>query len=168
MNAVGALMVVGGAAALGHSMALYRERRVQELNALTHAIQRLETEIVYGMVLLPDALGRVAKGGGPCADLFQRAADALNKGESAAESWMRALEGWRKRSALTPEDVVPLERLSGVLGVSGAEDQSRHLRYVRSELVFRLEQARDRLPETTRLFRALGVCGGLALALLLL
>ena len=74
---------------------------------------------------------------------------------------------WARRSAFGPGDIRPLEHLAGVLGLTAADDQARHMQWVKSQLETRLVEARQRLPELSRLYRALGVCGGLTLALLL-
>ena len=73
----------------------------------------------------------------------------------------------RRGPALLESDLAPLVHLAPVLGLSEGGDQARHLRWARSQLEVKLAGARQRLPEVARLCRALGVCGGLILALLL-
>ncbi len=168
MRWVGTVLLLGAAGLLGHVAALERERRVRELAALLHALERLETEIVYGLAYLSEALSRVGRDYPECRSLFEKAAQALGRGATAREAWTQGLRSLRRQSSLTREDMRPLEKMGMVLGLSAAEDQRRHLQLVRSEVTTRLEEARERLPQVTRLCRTLGIFGGLATVLLLL
>lgn len=167
MRAVGAALLVVSACLLGQRAAARRERRVGELTALLNGVHLLETEIVFGRLLLAEALARAGALNPRCRLLFERGARGVAEGRSAAEAWNEALEAWRRSSALAGEDLEPLRRLGGVLGLSSAEDQARHLKLAQRELSLRLDAERERLPQVTRLYRLLGVCGGLALVLLL-
>gem|GEM_PF-2736686 len=167
MKLLGALLVVAGAYALGHIEACRRERRVRELTASISALTLLESHVVYGQCLLADALRRVGEEHPEVKPPFLGAARRLEEGCSASRAWREAIGAWSKGAALVDGDLVPLVQLAGILGLSDAEDQARHLRWAKSQLETRLAAARERLPETARLCRALGACGGLVLALLL-
>lgn len=167
MKALGALLLVVGAYALGHFEALKRERRVKQLSAMIASLGLLESHVVYGRVLLADALWRVGEDRAEVRRLFWEAASRMKEGHAASTAWKEAIAKWARLSAFNPGDLRPLEHLAGVLGLSSAEDQSRHIKWVTDQLEARLVEARQRLPELTRLYRALGVCGGLTLALLL-
>ena len=168
MRWVGLVLVVGAAALIGHGLARERERRVAQLGALLHSLEALETEVVYGLTYLREAFQRIAREYPECRALFRRAARGLEAGETARTAWKEALAAYRRSASLTAEDLLPLERIGGVLGLSAAADQERHLRLVRRELEARLAEARGSLPQATRLYRTLGLFCGLAVALLLL
>lgn len=167
MKLLGAFIVVAASAALGHLEACKRERRVRELAASVAALTLLESHVVFGQCLLADALDRVAGAHPEVRHPFLWAARRLREGCSASRAWTEGLESWPEK-ALLPADLTPLYELAGILGLSAADDQARHFRWARSQLEARLSTARERLPESARLCRALGACGGLTLALLLL
>lgn len=167
MKLAGALLVIAGAFALGHLEALRRERRVRELTVVISALTLLQSHVVYGRSFLADALRHVGEEHPEVAPWFCRAARRIDEGEAASRAWREALAAWSRRSALAPGDVGPLAELAGILGLSAADDQARHLLWARTQLETRLAAARERLPERARMCRALGVCGGLLLALLL-
>lgn len=167
MKAVGAILLIAGSYALGHAEARRRERRAGELSALVSALSLLESHIVYGRALLADALRHVGEDRPEVRRLFWEAARLLGQGRTASSAWKEAVTRWGRASALVPSDLRPLEQLAGVLGLSSAEDQARHIRWAASQLEARWEEACRKLPEVVRLCRALGACGGLTLALLL-
>lgn len=167
MKLLGALLLVLGTYAVGHVEALKRERRVHQLSAMIAALGLLESHIVYGRTLLSDALWQAGEARPEVRRLFWEANQRLRQGEAASTAWREAVAVWARHSAFRPGDLRPLEHLAGVLGLTSAEDQARHMRLVTSQLEAGLVEARERLPEQSRLCRALGVCGGLTLALLL-
>lgn len=167
MRAAGAALVLVCSCLLGQRAAAGRERRAAELEALISGLHLLETEIVFGRRLLAEALMRVGTVHPQCRLLFEKGAQGVAEGRSAQQAWEEAVRAWGKASALAREDLEPLLRLGAVLGLSHGDDQARHLGLARRELLHRLEAERQRLPQLVRLYRLLGVFGGLALVLLL-
>lgn len=167
MKLVGALLLVAAACAIGHLQAARREQRVRLLAGLIGAMDLLESHIVYGRTLLAEALWRVGEQRADVGSLFLEAARLMEGGLAFSKAWRKALSAWSWGTALTAGDVRPLRDLGDVLGRSPADDQARLLRWVKSQLHAGWHDAREKLPELTRLYRALGVCGGLILALLL-
>lgn len=168
MRWLGAFILVTTAAALGHLVASERERRVHQLAALVHGLHQLETEIVYGLSLLSDAFERVAVSHPECAALFAEASRTLKRGAGVGVAWAAGVDAVARGTALDREDIRPLVKLGGILGLASAEDQRRHIRLAQSEVESRLSEARRKLPDISRLYRTLGVCGGLIVALLLI
>lgn len=168
MKWAGCLLVIGAATLMGHVVALEGERRVRELTALLHSAERLETEMVYGLALLADAFESIARDYPECRLLYGVAAKALRQGATARAAWQEGVRVYRRVASLTPDDVRPLQKTAAILGLSSAQDQRRHLQLLRKEIEMRLIEARERLPQKTRLCRSLGLFGGLTAVLLLL
>lgn len=167
MKPVGALLLITAFALVGHVYAAKKERRVRQLTAIVAGLHRLESEIVFGRTMLSTAFWRVARQSGDAAWLFSAAAQRSEAGYTAAESWEHAVGLWSARSDLEAGDCEPLLRLTDVIGLTEAQDQARFFQLVRAELNAILDQARDKLPAITRVYRALGVGGGLIAAILL-
>src|SRR5690606_14043555 len=122
----------------------------------------------YGMSYLAEAFARTGRLHGRVAALFLTAGDELSKGRDSVQAWAAGLSAMRARAALDPDDYQPLCHLGGVLGRSSAADQGRRLALTKRQLELRLDDAREKVPQTARLVRALGVGGGTALALMLI
>jgi len=165
---VGAFILITAAALLGHLYARERERRVRHLETLIHSLELLETEVVYGLAYLVDACRRVASDQAECRSLYAVAATRMIAGAPAGAAWQSGVRALLRQSALSEEDVRPLEMIGSVLGQCSADDQKRHLRLARRQINVRLAEARERLPQVARLWRTLGLCAGVAIALLLI
>jgi|GEM_PF-60845 len=108
LKLIGALLLAGGAGALGCSAAAQLSRRVAVLRALLGALEGMEREIAFRLTPMPELLERAAaESPPPVCTLFARCRTLLDElGErSMAELWREALEqvplgldGWPWRS----------------------------------------------------------------------
>jgi stage III sporulation protein AB len=167
---LGAALVLGASAALGHLLARPYRRRPRELAALQVALHRLATEVRYA-VPLPQALR--AAGSGACPPvrrLFEGAAEQLGspRGATAAEAWEQALAAADPLSAWLPADRQILLDLGHVLGASGRAEQRRHLEHSLERLAAAEAEARAEAERQARMWVYLGVLGGAALVILCL
>ncbi len=163
MKLIGAMLVIFAGTMIGFHQASRFVNRAVQIRQLIQALQRLETEIVYGFTPLPEALAKIGRQlSEPLAFLFQRTAETLagQHGYSAAESWQQAVaECWNKTAMKAPEkDTVT--RLGFSLGVSDREDQIKHLRLAMSELQAEEETARDEQRRYEKMWRSLGLLAG--------
>ncbi len=170
LKAVGFAAIVAGASAAGTMVAGSYGARTRQLGQLRVALHLLESEVNYALGALPGALERVAAGvAPPVRSLFARAAARLRSGEgvSAGEAWEEAARGVFPATALESGDLDILLALSGHLGVTDRDDQLRHLRLAGERLRVKEEEARDEQRASERMWRYLGLLGGLALGIVL-
>lgn len=167
MKVIGALFLIIAGATFGHIQAIKKERRVIELSALVSGLQMLITEVVYGRTLLTDACLAVGSSVSEVNWLFEDVAGLLKEGKTAADAWRTVVTRSSPSSYLNEEDRRPLLRVGAIIGLSEANDQHRHLRLAQMEIERRLAEARDKLPQSTKLYRALGVGSGLVMVILL-
>ena len=95
LKLIGALLLAGGAGALGCSAAAQLSRRVAVLRALLGALEGMEREIAFRLTPMPELLERAAaESPPPVCTLFARCRTLLDElGErSMAELWREALE----------------------------------------------------------------------------
>ena len=95
LKLIGALLLAGGAGALGCSAAAQLSRRVAVLRALLGALEGMEREIAFRLTPMPELLERAAaESPPPVRTLFARCRTLLDElGErSMAELWREALE----------------------------------------------------------------------------
>ena len=95
LKLIGALLLAGGAGALGCSAAAQLSRRVAVLRALLGALEGMEREIAFRLTPMPELLERAAaESPPPVCTLFARCRTLLDElGErSMAELWREALQ----------------------------------------------------------------------------
>ena len=149
LKLIGALLLAGGAGALGCSAAAQLSRRVAVLRALLGALEGMEREIAFRLTPMPELLERAAaESPPPVCTLFARCRTLLDElGErSMAELWREALEQ------------VPL----------GLDGPGEALAHTRAELSRALEQAREAREKQGRMYQVLGITAGAFLVILLL
>ncbi len=167
----GFVAIVVASTLAGNLVAGSFSSRVKELGQLRTGLHLLGTEVKYAMSALPEAFTRVAQGVSlPVRRIFTEAAARLASGEglTAGEAWEAAVRSVAWVTALDSGDVEVLLALAPYLGVTDREDQERHLLLVEDRLEAReAEAARDRAA-SERMWRYLGILGGLALGVALL
>lgn len=167
---IGALCIIFAGTMLGFYQALRLTERPRQIRQSIQAFLRLETEIQYGFAPLPDALRSVAATlTGPLSQLLLQAAEGLSDGEggSARESWQRAVERcWANTAMKRPEREVFL-RLGATLGISGREDQTKHLRLAVSQLQAEEASASEEQRRYAKMWRSLGLLAGTLIVILM-
>ncbi len=169
MRAAGALLLLGGAAALGCSAAAGLGRHVRVLEALSGALELMERELSFRLTPMPELMDRLARRSAPPVDqLFAHCRDGL---EALGEVPLAAL--WREglgleSLGLEAEERSALDLLGDVLGRYDGQGQLEALAQTRGELDQALERARGERDRMGRVYRVLGVTGGLLLVILLL
>lgn len=169
-RAIGAGLIVLGAAAYGAGLARSVRQRARELAALDTALHVLETEITYGYVPLPDACAQVGRSvGGYVGQLFHMAGKRLGQAErpSVDQAWNELVQRWGSGSHLMQDELDVLAALGAILGRSDTEDQARHLRLTRERLAATRQRLEENLDQQCRLRIYLGVGSGAVLAVLL-
>jgi stage III sporulation protein AB len=167
LDLIGALLVLFAGTALGFHISAQYADRPKQLRLLLHALQRLETEIAYGLTPLPEALGRIAAHlTEPLAGLFRTAAEQMGGMQSTDEAWKAAVEQcWKHTAMKTPEKDV-LIQLGQSLGGSDSGDQIKHLQLAMRMLRMEEENAAEDQRKYAKMWKSLGVlCGALVVIL---
>ncbi len=170
-KAVGFLVVVVSASLAGMTVGHSYRARARQLTDLRVGLHLLETEVTFAASALPGALDRVARGlAAPVGDIFRGAAGLMRSGEglAAGEAWETAARAVFPRTALEAGDLDVVLALAGYLGVTDREDQRRHIALAVERLRAREEAALAEQRTSERMWRYLGVLGGLALGVALL
>ena len=165
LKLIGALLLAGGAGALGCSAAAQLSRRVAVLRALLGALEGMEREIAFRLTPMPELLERAAaESPPPVCTLFARCRTLLDElGErSMAELWREALE--QVPLGLDGPGRLALEEL----GRYDGNGQREALAHTRAELSRALEQAREAREKQGRMYQVLGITAGAFLVILLL
>ncbi|WP_272491158.1 stage III sporulation protein SpoIIIAB [Paenibacillus apiarius] len=169
---IGAALLIASASSIGWLKAAQYAARPKQLRLLNHALQRLETAIVYGYTPLSSAFTDISRQmPSPLQLVFTEAAQAMNGADgpplTAREAWDQAWRCNGKKTALAKEDIRILNELGYSLGVSDREDQRKHIRHAVKQLEQEESTAREEHQRYGTMCRSLGVLSGLLAVILM-
>ena len=145
--------------------------RTKELSALQGALSRLETEIVHYASRLPEAMIRIGESiGGGTGELFCLTGHSLREKRQfeVGEAWSDSLEQLKEKLHLKPEELEILRRFGNQLGSSDKEGQVKFIKLTLMQLHEEELKARAIREKYEKMYRSLGLLGGIALAIILL
>ncbi len=167
---LGCAMVVAAGTGLGFNLAGRYSERPRQISQLIGCLTALGSYISYATLPLPEALDRAAGGlDTPVGDFFRRVAALLDgRGcRSPRDAVAEALAAGSPGLAIDRPEREVLLQLGTNLGTTGRAEQQKYLAMVLEQLR-RSEQDALRLrDQNVKMYRYLGVCGGLAAAILL-
>ncbi len=155
----GALLVFSAASAIG-GLAYWRlQRRVQTLQGLQNAFERLRTEIAFLQTPLAQAAERTQH------RIFTAFAKCLEAGALPQTAMQSVI---LQEDSLLQADKDILLYAARLLGSTEVSAQCRHIDGVLTRLSAQLADAKHLVQTNGRLYIAFGVLGGLLLVILLL
>ena len=170
------LKLVGGALVLlvcswiGFQLAARCSGRPQQIRQIVSCLASLKSYITYAYLPLHEALLQCTHGTyGPVADFFQQTATMLegNSGLTPQQAINTVLHRMQGELMLKQPEVEILSILGANLGILNRQEQGTYLAMMIEQLE-RFEGEATRLRDlNTKMYRYLGVCGGLAIVILL-
>ncbi|GIP37616.1 stage III sporulation protein AB [Paenibacillus sp. J31TS4] len=170
LKLIGAALLLFAGTMAGFAQSLALARRPRQIRELIQALQRLETEIAYGMTPLAEALASAGRPlSEPVARIFRGAADRLlGPGQLTAEAcWQQAVEESWAGTALREAEREVLRQLAYSLGVSDREDQRQHLKLAVAQLQAEETEAAEQNRRFGSMWKSLGVLAGALLVVLM-
>jgi len=167
---VGAVALVAGCAAIGFYFAAKEGFRARELQEFKKALMILSSEIEHMRAPLPTACANIAKRTDkPVSGLFSNFSKQLeaNEGETAYRLWMQALESQKPHSHLAEEDLNILDGFGKTLGYLDKQMQQSAIAYAVEYIDDKTAGLLTQADKNKRMYRSLGVIGGLLLAIVL-
>ncbi len=140
--------------------------RERSLKSIITALGMLESEILFSSNRLKTALLSIADMSS-CRNLFKEAADKMED-ESVFNAWTQAVNKVKKEMCLTEKDAEIVGLLGAELGKSDKEQQIRNIRHVTALLNTAALEAHGEYLTSAKMYRSLGISGGLFLAILLM
>lgn len=165
----GAVLVVLSCALIGMLQARRMSDRPMQIRRFVRILGQLETEISYGFTPLPDALGRIGKQSAePFASLFAEIAGRLAKEEAAVlDIWKHTMVRRWGQTAMRGSEKEVIVQLGFTLGTTDREDQVKHLRLAAKQLETIEAEAEEEKRKYEKMWRSLGLLGGLLIALIM-
>jgi stage III sporulation protein AB len=170
LKLIGATLILLAATVGGWLKARQFADRPRQIRELILALQRLATEISYGVTPLPDALSKTgAPLREPLRTMFKQAAASMlpPSGKTARESLHEAIErAWRHTAMKAPEQDTMMQ-LAYSLGTSDRADQMRHIELAAQQLKHEEASALADQARYEKMSRSLGLLIGALIVILI-
>ncbi len=170
LKILGALCIIGGSSAAGFGFAACVRRQAEQLRELSAALSSMRDEIEYRATPLPRLLSELSEQtAGAISELFRFWSEALTAacGASIPYALSCALRRTR-RLTLGQDGLSALQTLAQSLGRFDAEAQLRAISLCTQRIENQIARLESEKPARCRSYRTIGVCAGLALAVILL
>jgi stage III sporulation protein AB len=167
----GAVLIILTAYLFGFNLSLAYRSRVRHLEEMLLALEMYLTEINYGLTPLPQAFKNIGKRIKlPTAGLFCDAARMMmqNKGLSAYECWNRAVSKNTPALYLLGNDLELVKKLGYIWGKSDKSGQIRQVAFIQELLRQALGEAQKAQEKNDKIWKYLGLLGGMTLVIFLL
>ncbi|MFO7818724.1 MAG: stage III sporulation protein SpoIIIAB [Halanaerobacter sp.] len=168
MKLIGAILIIISSSSLGFLIAHQIALRPKQLQEMKTALEMLKTEIDYGMTPLPEAFAKLASNlNSPIADFFAIAQKRLEAGGVAQEVWQESVSEVSSKTALLEKDEELLVEIGYNLGSTSSADQIRHLDLAQEKISNLYYEAVEEKEQKVKLWRYLGVLGGLLVVIII-
>lgn len=170
MRLFGAFFVVIASAFVGFGFAAAVRRQCRQQEALLSALELMKNEMLYRMTPLSDVFAQLRSGGeSAVAELFERWSENLygTAYMSVELALQRAIEQTHELN-LPPESLQTLRTLAQSLGKLDVDGQCSAIRLAQTQLESQLALTRAGSEKRAQSYRTVGVCAGLAVAVILL
>lgn len=171
LKAAGCLLVVAASTLFGFSLAARYTSRPQQVRQLINGISALQSNIRYASAPLTVAFEQSARGlSGPVAQLFLVIGRLLRQDASLTprEAIGRALAAGNAELSLRHQETEAVILFGSNLGQMNREEQVRYCDLLMAQLATLEQNALTLRDQNVNMYRYLGVCGGLAAAILLI
>jgi stage III sporulation protein AB len=171
VNVLAAAIIVTFSGVLGSRLANRYSLRVKEIRLFQGAISELESEIIYFRSFLPDVFEKLAHNSlGGLARFFYAVGEKLSakSGYSVAEAWEASLLESKPFLNLDREEYEIISQFGRHLGIGDNEGHRRCFDMMQQKLRNQERKADEARVRYEKMYRSLGLLGGLALALILL
>lgn len=170
LKLLGAIVIVVGSSGLGFSLSQELIYRHKELKRLKRWLLYLHSQIRYQNTNLATAFYDVAsKADHLFGEFFEQVSKQMQQfdGDEFSVIWKRQIEKSFAKSHLKKEDKEKLCNLGDTLGCLDKQMQLDTLDYYIEQLDLDIVQASENIKNNTKLYRSLGVMGGILITLII-
>ena len=166
----GAVAIIVACAALGFYYAARESFRIHDLQEFKKALMILSSEIEHLRSPLPMACSNIAKRTkGLVSAMFASFSESLteNEGETAYQLWTQAIQKHKSGAFLAEEDWEALESFGKTLGYLDKQMQQSTITSTVEYIEEKTTSLQLQSDKNKRMYRSLGVIGGLLIAIVL-
>ena len=164
---LGMIITLLASAALGYYFSNLPVFRRQDLLEFKKALLILKSEIEYVAAPLPDAMANIAaRTTLPVSRLFAFFAESLKhneNGETAYRLWMTAIGEHKQQIFLNEDDWEVMGNFGKTLGYLDKQMQVDSIHFTMDYIDSEITQVQENIGKNQRMYRSLGVIGGILL-----
>lgn len=160
VNMIGAALTGGACAYLGFKKNMCMKKRVKNLEAVMSSLELLEGEISFAQNKLKKAFLNADSNG-----FFKIISEHIDEG--AGEAVNMAAEEGTEKFCFDEGDAEAIKTLGQSIGKTDVNEQIKHIKYVRSLIENRLEDARNQYSRLGRVYGIGGLLCGLMIVIIL-
>jgi len=166
---IGGVLVCVSCAILGLYVGDKGLRRAALISGLKHTLLMLKSEIEYALYPLPQALEKVAeRADKPFAEFYTAVASQLAAKEMPlAKAWTTSI-ALLEQTPLHNEDLLALESVGRALGSIDVAVQTSAIDLTIVELEHKIKRLDEENAKNVKMYRGLGILGGLLITVVLL
>ena len=171
LKLMGGFFTILAGSLLGGCLAWEQDRICQEMRYLQGLMLRLRGELWYSRTMLPDIFRRLAgEMKEPYGRWLSEMADRMCRkdGGNLVEIWSQEVGTHLKENMIPEEERQRLMELGGFLGHADIDMQIRYLDRYLEELADAIKKRQSMLGEKKKLYRSLGMIGGILIAVMLI
>lgn len=171
LKLAGGVLTILVGSLLGWCFAWEQDRICQEMRYLQGLMMRLRGELWYSRTVLPEIFKRLA---GEMKEPYDRwlaqMADRMHRKDSGdlTEIWNQEVDTYLTKNVLPEEERLRLMELGSLLGHADIEMQIRYLDHYLERLSDAVKKRQSVLGEKKKLYRSLGMIGGILIAVMLI
>lgn len=168
---LGSTLVLISSSLLGFYYSKSYKRRTDDLRTLKKALILLRGEINYSLSPMPEALEDIStRFDHEIADFFKSIAEELNLnlGKTLTEVWKKNAEEILKRTYLSQLDIKNIMMFSENIGYLDKEMQNNNINLLLEQIDEEIKLSMENDTKYNRLYRSLGVLGGILVIVLLI
>lgn len=168
---LGCTLVFAVSSLIGVVLAKAYSTRVQNIMDMITAFEILHTKISYNQTTLDEIFMDIGTQlGGPVGEIFNEMGIAFegNMLYTADELWVKVIEDNIKKCDFSFDDIQVINEFSYMLGKSDIEGQLRNIDMTLSRLKSQLVRAENEEKKYSKMYRNVGILGGMGLAVILI
>ncbi|MGI6678575.1 MAG: hypothetical protein ACOX2Q_05775 [Dehalobacterium sp.] len=169
LKLIGASMIIITCGMIGNLLGKNITRHVEEIRQFQFGLQTLETEIMYTLTPLPQAIKTVeSQTKGTVSKFFREIEERLKDGQglTVGEIWTQSLKKLTPHFLLTKEEMSYLDQFGQGLGSSDREDQLKRLARIKNYLAHREKEVETERSQFQKVWQTLGWSCGVIITLI--
>lgn len=170
---VGIVLIILSSSLLGFYYAAAPKRRIADLLELRRALGILKAEISYGLTVFPEAAANIAeRTKSPIKDIFMDMHETLKENrlemESLFDIWCSSFQKYEKRSHFSKEDISAFSSLGQTIGYLDKKMQTSAIDMTDVYITDKVDELNKKNEKTSRMYRSIGILGGILITIVLL